>query len=1162
MALDHETSFCVTAGAGTGKTRVLVEKYIDILDKKDDVGVPNILAITFTEKAAAEMKTRIRERLREEKGAKWEKIRQDLVFSEISTIHSFCAGVVKRFPIEAGVLPGFDILDEHESSRVLAEAWDDLLYSGAAKDIDESLVRVLAVLDLWRTRKTLGRLVEKRRTVDAFFASLDLRNDETLSKWRELGEERQRELVSSLFKDESLLDAIKNMKELAGRYPGSEDKGMQYLREVEPLLDGLSSPNPIEVIVQSLLGLYNAKGAKSMGNKKNWDECDLGLLRESYKFIDARIAKIAPLLDLGLEDSGFLKLTLAFLRDLAIVFKRYLEIVEALERERGALSFDDLLLLTLRLLDTHPEAADYFSNRFRYVLVDEFQDIDPVQSEIIWRIIGLINKRTERLFIVGDPKQSIYLFRDADVTLFKKTQEKIVQDLKGKTVYLDCNFRSVPQIVEFVNHLFSSLLAAKDKPWEFGYERIETSEGRSRDCGTIEILLSPDADRKEQTAMSEAESVAAKIKAIVETEKKNVYRAGKEPLDSPRPAAYGDIAILLRRRTNLRYFEWAMGRLEIPYHVHGGLGFYERQEIKDIYNLLSFLENELDDAALYGVLRSPYFGVSDAHLYRAHKKKGSTYWQKFRSYVSETNEPSLRLSVMKLIDWLSIAHMEPVPNLLCRIFRESGIYAVYGGLDNGDQIIANVEKFAAIARSAECAPYASLTDFLSFFQILIDESPIEGEAQLGIESGDNVKVMTVHAAKGLEFPIVVVPDLGSRLDHPADIVLIDEKYGIGLKLPDPNHNYEMRDTLHRSLILPVLKEKTDAEERRLFYVACTRAQDHLILAGVNPNDPAKTIAEPKSRMDWLVSRLQLDTESIGKGTKEIVVPGGEPEHVSIGISVDSQLPREVVSRKRSALPSPTEEQISPLPMPGDFALVEVPKEEPVFSPTEMEDYLRCPQMYYRRHIVGIKDRAKPLSTGQTTALAHGLIVHEILEGKKADLIMKHHGITKSSESERYEVIEKKFLKSEMMSDLVEDYRELPFTAKVGGFWFDGKMDRLVKKRDRSWVIVDYKTDAISASEAAETVEDYGIQLFVYEKAAEQIVRSEVKSYCYFTNPGVFQERQGEDARLLKTISDVATRIVNGTFTYPQCGSCKRRQVPHGMRGICPALGLLELQMNH
>ena len=435
-----------------------------------------------------------------------------------------------------------------------------------------------------------------------------------------------------------------------------------------------------------------------MGRKPNWGGDDLDRLRTAYKNLNDCIKEHGEFLALTVDpDDPFTRATLAYLRDLGTVFRAFSDAVEAEKRRRGALDFTDLIDRTHRLFCDHDAIVEaHFRERFRFVLVDEFQDTDPVQIGIICSILGDLLQESAKLFVVGDPKQSIYLFRDADVTQFKRTRDLIEQNLGGEAVPLDVNFRSTPAIVGFVNAVFGALMAESERPWEFLYEPLTAF--RTGDAGSVELLLVPKADDRQAGRRGEAEMVARKIQNLIEHEKRRVCCEGE-----PRPAEYRDVAILLERRTNLAAYEWALARYGIPSHVHAGLGFYGRQEVYDLYNILRFLENDRDDVALYGLLRSPYCGLSDTRLFtiaRSGSSEGSL-WERLERFASGQPDPDVTGAVRLLQSWLLHARRVPPADLLTRIVDESGISVVFGGMPGGEQAAANVEKVIALVRDME-----------------------------------------------------------------------------------------------------------------------------------------------------------------------------------------------------------------------------------------------------------------------------------------------------------------------------------------------------------------------------------------------------------------------------------------------------------------------------
>ncbi|MDK2988974.1 MAG: hypothetical protein PWR16_503 [Methanoculleus sp.] len=1067
-ALDHSASKCVTAGAGTGKTHVLVQKYLSLLES--GIGVGNILALTFTEKAAGEMRVRVRQAIAEKEGERWDAVRDEFLWAKVSTFHSFCASVLREFPLEAGVGPAFAVLDEREAFRVREEAAEDLFHGDPPPECRDAVIGALRAVGAYELKNYLERLYSRRVAAEAFFAALARSEEEVLDAWQ-AAVERHREEALAAFSDRAA-PSIKTLRDLAARYPGDRDPGEEYLRAVEPWLAG-------EVAVAGLAGVHdNSRFRKNMGQKKNWAGDDLDNLRTAYGILKQCLKDHAGALALSVDPADpFTRATLEFLHDLGTVFSAFLDAIDAEKRRRNALDFDDLVGRTHRLFrDREDILAAHFRDRFRFVLVDEFQDTDPVQIAIIRAILG----DSANLFIVGDPKQSIYLFREADVTQFGHTRDLIERDLGGETIALDVNFRSTPEVVWFTNAVFSALMAESGRPWEFLYEPLRAN--RTEDTGSVELLLSQKIKDRAAGRRAEAEMAARKIRAIVERGEKPVYRDGEV-----RPAGYGDVAVLLERRTNLAYYEWALARYGVPYHVHAGLGFYERQEVYDLYNILRFLTNHLDDAALYGVLRSPYFGFSDARLFHIARAPGDSLWKRLQA----AEEPA----AATLRGWLSLSRRLPPARLLRRIVDESGIFVVFGGMAGGEQAAANVEKLIAIAREADCS---TLGEFVAELGRSIDGGEREGDAPLDVVSTDAVSIMTVHAAKGLEFPVVVVPDLGETPRSGGGTIMVEDGLLLGVSIPNPANDHEREETPVLTILKDEHRQKEEAERKRLFYVAVTRAKDHLILCGEMPAEVPETLAEGKTRMAWLAHCLGLCDEAYARG--EAVL-----EKLRIPLTLDpAAIPVDVQETAPVCLPVPDDVPAGPVPasIPPDG------EEERVYSASEVEAYLRGPP----------GSRPRGFTAGEDP-LTRGLVVHEVFRGRDPAAVLRRYGMDPGRAGEYRELYER-FLASPLMQGVVRDHREVPFLARVNGVAFRGAIDRLVQRPDGTWVLIDYKTG--SPGDA-----DYAVQMTVYRHAAARILRSPVTPYLYFVDAGRWVEVDVDEEQVFADIGRAVRGIDEG-----------------------------------
>ncbi|MCK9278851.1 MAG: PD-(D/E)XK nuclease family protein, partial [Methanoculleus sp.] len=661
----------------------------------------------------------------------------------------------------------------------------------------------------------------------------------------------------------------------------------------------------------------------------------------------------------------------------------------------------------------------------------------------------------------------------------------------GEAVPLDVNFRSTPEVVGFTNAVFGALMAECSEPWEFLYEPLRAN--RCDDAGSVELLLCPKVKDRSAGRRAEAEMVARKIRHLVEEGEKPVYRDGEA-----RPAGYGDVAILLERRTNLAYYEWALERYGVPYHVHAGLGFYERQEVYDLYNILRFLVNDLDDVALYGLLRSPYFGFSDVRLFHIGETgpAGISLWERLQRAPGEDAAAAVRL----LSSWLSHARRLPPARLIRRIVDASGIAVVFGGMVGGEQAAANVEKFIAIAREADCS---TLADLVREVGLSIDDGQREGDAQIDIASADVVSIMTVHAAKGLEFPVVVVPDLAETPRADGSTIMVEDGLRLGVKIPNPANDHEREETPILWVLKDEHRQKGEAEQKRLFYVAVTRAKDHLVLCGERPAGVPETLAAAKTRMAWLAHCLGLSEEVCERGEAALGA-------LRIPLTLDP-----------AAIPVNVQET-SPvyLPLPDDDVATEVPvslflagEEEHVYSASAIERYLRCPAEYGRcSRIPGIAAAPDPIT--------RGLVVHEVFRGRDPAAVLRRYGMDPGRAAEYRELYER-FRASPLMQGRIGDHCEVPFLARVNGVSFEGSIDRLVQRPDGAWILVDYKTGTPGG------VEDYALQMTVYHHAAARILGQPVTPYLYFVDADRWVEVAVDEERVFATIEQAVRGIEEG-----------------------------------
>lgn len=1079
----HDTSVVVSAGAGTGKTYVLVNKYMDLLesfgwqnpDSINGISVLNILALTFTDKAAAEMKERIRSELEKREGAFWEKSRLEFLIAPVQTFHSFCASVLREFPFEAGLEPSFNVLDQEESSRIFSLSFQELIHTPAEEEIKDSLIRNLSVVGEYSLEKITRYLYSHREDAEEFFFQLDSNPDAVISRWQEEIQKFREQEVDNLRNNKKFSDMVISLLGFAAMDIPADDKAMIYLQDVKPFLESLlETDNPDKFLDAASSFLQESlKG----GSKKNWSEDLLKELRETNKTLNELLKKDIEYIRKTefIPENPFNILTLRFLADLNRTFSRFCTIIEKKKSDAGGIDFYDLIRYTKKLFRTnHDTVASYYKDRYRYILIDEFQDTDPAQFEIVNTIIGEPSPEVNSLFIVGDPKQSIYLFRDADVTRFRDAQNLITGACNGKNIPLDVCFRSSPEVVSFVNTLFSRLFHTAEKPWEFTYDFIQVSNERKNHEGSVTlILIQKDAE------VPECEVISQHIETLIK-EQTTVYEEGIRDEDGnrtfvERAAIYGDIAILLERRTHLGHFIHSLAIRNIPYYVHKGTGFYNRQEILDLISLISVLYRPYDDIHMVGLLRSPYFGLSDLEILQISRYAGSSFLEKI--FNSSKEYPKFAQVYTHLTGWMQCSGRLRLVPLIRSVLIKSGVMAVYGGLVEGDQIISNIEKLLDIIRTKEEIGKYQLPDLVIDLYDALDREEEEGEAMIDDPDLDAVTVMTIHAAKGLEFPIVFIPEMTARPNLDQGPVLLGSSRSLmGVVLPDPENNLESTKTPIYRLLKKELDYKLLAEKKRLLYVALTRAADHLIMSGeIGEELPDGT---HNTRLDWIIPTLGISDYDIGEG--HILIQDADGRDISVRIIT----PDEDI---RSIDPGVPPFIIPPELMEchGTFEKKVIKTQETSKIPyqvTQLAEHLSLPLIEIDHEYEG-------------EGALFGSAVHEVLRGRDPDLVVKEFGILDEKQQEKLQTVLEEFLNQISIAEMSDVFREYAFTVSIAGIPLTGRIDLLFRRPDGTWRIIDYKSDALAVLQLSQK-ESYQFQLESYRRAAEILGMNPALSVLY------------------------------------------------------------------
>ncbi len=811
---DLGTTFLVEAGAGSGKTKSLVDRMIALL-ATGHASIESLAAVTFTRKAAAELRGRFQVALEQARlGEKDADIRArldtaltGLERSFIGTIHAFCARLLRERPIEAAIDPEFRELEEHEDRILLEESWDE--YQAHARIENEAALRGLEEAGL--TPADLE---------SAFKAMADFPDVEPV-----LGRPGPPDFKAVRKELEKLIDLALKLVPI-----GKPDKGRDALQSLFVRLfrrsrnigftDGRRLMESIELFDKKLCVTKNRWTSK--------DDAETMLARSED--FQARVAGPA------LREWREFRHT----RALAFLLPG-IRFYDEKRRAEARLNFQDQLMRTARLLRDNPEVRRYFRKRFHPILVDEFQDTDPIQAEILFLLTGTADTETDwtrlapapgSLFLVGDPKQSIYRFRRADVDIYNLVKERI-EASGGETLALSANFRSQRPIADWVNPLFDpasgGAFPARADAYQAGFMPLETVRraGPATLAGARKITIpAVPHNRKEEIAGIDSERVAGFIAWAL---------AGNLLLDDgnggARPAQPGDFLVLFRYKDRMSRYARRLEEMAIPFEIAGSDAFSENDEIKEVMNLLLALDDPDDPVATVAVLRGLFFGLSDQDLLD-HRAAGGGF-----CYLAEAGGPAGSVKVRRafgaLRGWRELVTRVPPSVALETIIQSSGLLAYLVTAAMGSSRAGNVLKLVEVLRGRESEDMTSFAAAVAFMAEWVGAMPVE-EMSLAPGRRNAVRLMNLHKAKGLEAPVV-------WLANPAGAGGFEPDKHVRRTGRVPLGHFRFTKQVGRqtkTISQPAGWEASaaeelkyeDAEENRLMYVAATRARDLLVIS--------------------------------------------------------------------------------------------------------------------------------------------------------------------------------------------------------------------------------------------------------------------------------------------------------------------------------------------
>ncbi|RUL88860.1 UvrD-helicase domain-containing protein [Tautonia sociabilis] len=848
QALEAIVSVALSSGAGCGKTRVLTDRFVKALENR--IPIDRLVAVTFTEKAAAEMRGRIRAECRRriasagDDAGQWRRVLRALEAGRIGTFHGFCLDLLRRFPVQAGLPPEFSVLEE----SVAPTLRDDALRSCFRRWLADShpdLIALAVELGLDAVREGLRSLLLGRVLADpGRWAQLS--PEELMEHWRERWSVEGRPALLRRFVEDArpLLDLL---REYECEHPVGAERRAVLLSEI-PMLP--EAPHP-ELSFDVIREHATVSGG---GTGKHWPAIAVyEAVRDHYKTLRDAVdrARKAIRWDEDLTRRSA-ELGVRFAR----LAREALEEVDALKRRRELADFDDLLVRARSLLESDADARGRIRDEIALLLVDEFQDTDPVQGAIVQTLAGDALE-AGRLFLVGDSKQSIYRFRGAEPQIFDRFRSALPGD--GR-LSLTGNFRSVPGVIHFVNALFHDLYA--DPSEALRAERdVPAAE---EDPPSVEFLWAFDSNTSGKGKAANRRVEAGWIARLIADRLDQGWRIPDPKDGSWRLARPSDVAILFRALTTVGVYEQALADEGLDYHTVDGSAFFAQQEVLDVVNLLAAIEDPFDPLSLASSLRSPIFCLSDEGLYwlanaRPNDRPADLLQNLRRAeHVAELGRVDRRRAIRArtLLDrWRLLKDRAPIATLLDRVLDESGFEAAVAAEPLGDRKRGNIRKLVRFAGEYDRGGYP-LADFVARLRADLRQLAREDQAATNTEQGDAVRLMSIHRAKGLEFPIVIVPDL-DRVSPPfSKPVVVHDRFGPIVRVaPEPGEesSFSRQDDSPKGLGELLFRSAEELEERaeadRLFYVATTRAASHLILSNGldNPLPPGPGEQEAPSR---------------------------------------------------------------------------------------------------------------------------------------------------------------------------------------------------------------------------------------------------------------------------------------------------------------------------
>lgn len=1042
-------NLAVNAGAGTGKTKVLTERYVYILENgnlEKNREIESIVAITFTKKATQEMIERIRSEIKKNfhKDDKWRRYYRDLEQANISTIHSFCGQILRENPIEANIDPLFQVLEDDKAAKLLSNSIIDVL--NEKLESDDGFLKFMSAFNVNRIESLVQdfySVYNNIRTVGIDFKTVKVMTLDYLNslKYEEEDLIKIKEIIiylnQNIPKNSKLCKMVQN-----------EDPNWMKFHSGSYNKDELYT---IMEHIQSNLG----KSSKEI---------------ELFENLRNSIAKVLKTRDLEMKWLYVLVLDL-----LISIDNKY----ENFKYNLAVLDYDDLQIKVLRLLD-NKDIRIYYQNKFKYFMIDEFQDTNELQRKIFYKLTSVnSNLDQSNLFIVGDPKQSIYGFRGSDIDVFYSTMEDIKNTTNEDPITMNKNYRTKGPVLNFINTIFSSLMG----------EKYDSLIAHILGEASIDIEILENMDSEKYPELKEAEACTIFEANLIAKRIKTLVNQGKYD--------YKDFALLFRATSRNYIYEEALKNFNIPYFNSSGKRFFFKQEILDIINALKLISNPYDNIATIGYLRSPMVGITDNCIYYLLKNREMSLYD----HMINLDEPRISIEDQEKINetlelltyFYHIKDTKTISEITEEIIEKTFFIETTLLKANGEQSMANIYKFIDIVKSYELNNKSSLEDFIDY----INEIKEGNESEANIESEDSnvVKLLTIHKSKGLEFPVVIIPEMSRDSGGGFSNLLFNKDLGLGIKTGSCSGIYDE--------VKEILSIKENEEKERVLYVAMTRAEEMLILGNQGKNSGfKKMIGELLDPNQYkIVNNIDLNMEestSIKLIEEKLVMSHEDEISLQIPLLFDALLSKKFES----------------------------------FSISQYLVFKQCNRKYYMDYYHGKSEIYIPdtkiveTQVNSLNAIDKGNIIHKfaqlynsskVVEDLLNEVILSFGFPIEGKTKKDLMAYIDNYLNM-YSEDYDEVFLEKPFHIKIGNNYLNGIIDRINIKGDKIEVI-DLKTNRLRDKDIL--IEEYTPQLQIYAYAVGKILNKTVsKASILFLESGEKVDVSLDQKEIIDNIKNV------------------------------------------